>query len=83
MTPGYFMIKHARLRKERNAFFHSSGGCQNMIVVSHAQIYNVLPQILGALQSWKMTGLMRNGVSAIQAVILQVFQMHFAFNFAQ
>ena len=54
-----------------------------MIVVSHVQIYNVMPQILGALQSWKMTGLMRNGVSAIQAVILQVFQMHFAFNFAQ
>ena len=54
-----------------------------MIVVSHVQIYNVMPQILGALQSWKMTGVMRNGVSAIQAVMLQVLEVHLAFDFAE
>ena len=54
-----------------------------MIVASHVQIYNVMPQILGALQNWKMTGLMKNGVSAIQAVMLQVLEEHLAFNFVQ
>ena len=54
-----------------------------MIVVSHVQIYNVMPQILGALQNWKMTGVMRNGVSAIQAVMFQVLEVHLAFDFAE
>ena len=43
-----------------------------MIAASHAQMYNVMLQILGVLQSSIRILLIRNGVDAIQAVMLQV-----------
>ena len=48
-----------------------------MIAASHAQMYNVMLQILGVLQSSIRTLLIRNGVDAIQAVMLQVLAVFF------
>ena len=48
-----------------------------MIAASHAQMYNVMLQILGVLQSSIRTLLIRNGVDANQAVMLQVLAVFF------
>ena len=48
-----------------------------MIAASHAQMYNVMLQILGVLQSSIRILLIRNGVDAIQAVMLQVLAVFF------
>ena len=50
-----------------------------MIAASHAQMYNVMLQILGVLQSSIRILLIRNGVDAIQAVMLQVLAVFFYF----